>query len=193
MAMPVIPESRRYSVAEVLDFPPDGNRYEVVAGELLVTPAPTIGHQLLVSRLMGYLLEYLGPLHRRDCLYTSPADITWGQNPKDAEDLVQPDVFVVEPTQVTSTWRDVTRLALAIEVLSPSNTRAEKVVKRGTYQRHAVGTYWVVDAAAQLVEVWHPTDHRPEMVTEVLAWRLGDDSPELRIPLADLFAPAGSR
>ncbi|HLB53646.1 MAG TPA: hypothetical protein VJK71_00890 [Gemmatimonadales bacterium] len=50
MAMPVIPETRRYSVAEVLEFPADGNRYEVVAGELLVTPVPAGGHQLLVTR-----------------------------------------------------------------------------------------------------------------------------------------------
>ena len=192
MAMPVIPESRRYSVAEVLDFPPDGNRYEVVAGELLVTPAPTAGHQLLVSRLMTLLSDYLKPLGRRDSLYSSPADITWGQSPKDAEDLVQPDIFVVVATQVTS-WRDVTRLALAIEVLSPWNTRAERVVKRGTYQRHGVETYWVVDGAAQLVEVWRPADDRPEIMIQELVWKLSDESPELRIPLADLFAPPGSR
>lgn len=124
MAMPVIPEARRYSIAEVLDFPADGNRYEVVGGELLVTPAPTYGHQLMVSRLMSYLFEYLKPLGRRDWLYTSPADITWGLSPKEAEDLVQPDVFIVEPVQATASWRDVTRLALAVEILSPSSTRA---------------------------------------------------------------------
>ncbi len=193
MVMPVIPEARRYSVAEVLDFPADGNRYEVVGGELLVTPAPTYGHQLLVSRLMSYLFEYLKPPGRRDSLYTSPADITWGLSPREAEDLVQPDVFIVELAQATTTWRDVTRLALAIEILSPSNTRADRVVKRRTYQRHGVATYWVVDPVAQLVEVWHPADDRPEIVVEQLTWKLTNDSAELRIPLADLFSPPGTR
>lgn len=193
MAMPLVPDPRRYSVAEVLEFPADGNRYEVVGGELLVTPAPTAGHQLLVSRLMSYLLEYLKPLGCRDSLYTSPADITWGQSPKDAEDLVQPDVFVVEPALATRTWRDVTRLALAIEILSPSNTRADRVVKRRTYQRHGVATYWVVDAEAQLVEVWRPLDDRPEIVIDQLTWKLRENATDLRIPLADLFAPPGTR
>ena len=81
MAMPVIPESRRYSVAEVLAYPPDGNRYEVVAGELLVTPSPAWRHQLLVSRLMAHLLKYLEPLGLADALITSPADITWDKIP----------------------------------------------------------------------------------------------------------------
>jgi len=191
--MPVIPEARRYSVAEVLDFPADGNRYEVVGGELLVTPAPTYGHQLLVSRLMSYLFEYLKPLGLQDSLHTSPADITWGRSPKEAEDLIQPDVFIIESAQVPATWRDVTKLALAIEILSPSNTRADRVVKRMTYQRHGVGTYWVVDAAGPLVEVWHPADDRPAIVTEQLTWKLSTDSHELQILLADLFAPPGTR
>jgi Uma2 family endonuclease len=193
MAMPVIPEARRYSVAEVLDFPPDGNRYEVVAGELLVTPAPTVGHQLLVSRLMTLLSRYLEPLGHRDSLFTAPADITWGLGPKEAEDLVQPDLFVVGPGLVAASWLDVKQIVLAMEIVSPSSTRADRVVKRRTYHRHGVATYWVVDAAAQLVEVWHPADDRPEIVIDELSWKLGDQSPGLRIPLADLFAPPGSR
>lgn len=62
MAMPVVPESRRYSVAEVLEFPDDGNRYEVVQGELLVTPAPRTRHQVIVARLLHRLNDYLASL-----------------------------------------------------------------------------------------------------------------------------------
>ena len=193
MPNPVAPESRRYTVREVLDFPPDGNRYEVVTGELLVTPAPSAGHQLLVSRLMSHLSEYLKPLGCRDSLYSSPADITWGLPPEAAEDLVQPDVFVVEPGLFIRSWLDVREIVLAIEILSPSNTRADRVVKRRTYQRHGVGTCWMVDPAAELVEVWHPDDERPEIITDELRWALSADSPELRIGLTELFAPPGSR
>jgi len=46
-----------------------------------------------------------------------------------------------------------------------------------------------VDDAAQLVEVWHPAEERPAIVTEVLSWRLRETEVELRIPLAELFAP----
>jgi Uma2 family endonuclease len=185
--MPVIPEARPYTVAEVLAFPADGNRYEVVDGELLVNPSPRLRHQWMVTHLMvalGDYLESFGQLHR---LFAAPADITWGLHPDEAEDLVQPDVFVVGD-RAYGEWVDVEKLRLAVEVVSPSSTRADRVVKRRTYQRHGVDTYWVVDADAELVEVWHPEDDRPAIVTDVLTWRWDDQSPELKISLAELFA-----
>ena len=189
MAMPVTPEARRYTVEEVLEFPSDGNRYEVVRGTLLVSPAPRIRHQVIVSRLLVFLHSYLKKLGFADSVLTAPADITWGLAPREAEDLVQPDVFVLSPVAKPSSWVEVKRLELIAEVLSPSNTRADRVVKRLTYQRHEVSTYWVVDDEAQLVEVWHPADERPAIVTDTLSWRLGEAETELRIPLAELFAP----
>jgi Uma2 family endonuclease len=188
MAMPVVPEARRYSVAEVLEFPADGSRYEVVQGELLVTPAPRWRHQLIITRMVTALVEYLRPLGLADSVLTSPADITWGVPPREAEDLVQPDVFVPDPDTTPGEWVNVRRLSLAAEVVSPSSTRADRVVKRKTYQRHGVATYWVVDDDAKLVEVWHPEDERPAIVTEVLTWRIRDDARESRLPLADLLA-----
>lgn len=189
MVMPATPEMRHYTVEEVLEFPPDGNRYEVVRGSLLVTPAPRLRHQVIVARLVRFLQDYLKPLGLVDSVLTAPADITWGLPPREAEDLVQPDVFVIPPVGPGSSWVDVKRLELIAEVLSPSNTRGDRVVKRLTYQRHEVPTYWVVDDEAQLVEVWHPADDRPAIVTELLSWRFRDAERELRIPLAELFAP----
>jgi Uma2 family endonuclease len=61
------------------------------------------------------------------------------------------------------------------------------LVKRRLYQRQRVATYWVVDPDAQLVEVWHPGDDRPEIVTDTLRWQLAPDSNELVIPLRELF------
>jgi Uma2 family endonuclease len=190
--MPVIPEARRYSVAEVLAFPNDGNRYEVVAGELLVSPAPRNRHQTLVARLFTALQQYLMELGLKDPVKLAPADITWGIPPREAEDLVQPDVFVPDPAQAQGDWVRMRNLELAAEVLSPSTTRADRVVKRKTYQRHGVATYWVVDDEARLVEVWGPDDDRPEIITEVLRWRFRGASDELRIPLEELLRRSSS-
>lgn len=190
MAMPVTPEARRYTVEEVLALPADGNRYEVVQGELLVTPAPLwMRHQRIVGRLHYALGAYLSPMGLADSVCLAPADITWGVPPREADELVQPDVFVAHPDEVSGEWLDMKRLLLVAEVTSPSTSRSDRVVKRKAYQRHGVGTYWVVDADAALVEVWHPTDSRPAIVTDVLTWRCRDDAPELRINLKDLFAP----
>jgi Uma2 family endonuclease len=185
MAMP--DTARRYTVAEVLALPPDGNRYEVVDGELLVTPAPRFRHQQTANRLHQALAAYLKPLGLADCVLFAPADITWGVDPDEADQLVQPDIFVAPPDQLGE-WRHMGRLMLVAEIVSPSSGRADRVVKRKAYQRHGVPTYWVVDPDAALVEVWTPADDRPRIVTDMLTWRWDAEAPELRIALDGLFA-----
>jgi Uma2 family endonuclease len=187
MAMP--DAARRYTVEEVLAFPDDGNRYEVVQGELLVSPAPRFAHQRVVARLLDVLRGYLKPMGLADCVLPAPADITWGRPPREAEDLVQPDVFVVAPDQAAGEWVDVKHLVLAVEVVSPSTTRADRLVKRKTYQRHGVTAYWVVDPDAGLVEVWQPDDERPAIVTDRLTWRWNEAAPALEIPVSELLGP----
>jgi Uma2 family endonuclease len=116
-------------------------------------------------------------------VFFSPADIVWS-----AEDYVQPDLFVVPADEVTGDWRDCQRLLLAVEVVSPSSARADRVKKRLLYQQRGVATYWVVDADACVVEVWRPNDTRPEIVTDALRWRVTSNAPELVIELEELFA-----
>lgn len=174
--------ARRYTVDEVLAFPNDGNRYELVDGELLVTPAPSYKHQRVVIRLCGWIEPYLARRPGIAQLSISPADITW-----DREKLVQPDLFVVPAGEVTTSWTSIRTLLLAVEVVSPSSARGDRLTKRMLYQRQGVATYWVVDPDARLVDVWHPGDQRPEIVTDVLAWRVTPDAEELAIDLNDLF------
>ena len=174
--------ARRYTVDEVLAFPADGNRYELVDGELLVTPAPNMSHQVVVGALYVALAGYLEG--RRDAaVLLSPADISWDQ-----EKLVQPDIFVIPTGEMSRTWKSVRTLLLAVEVVSPSSARGDRLVKRRLYQRQGVATYWVVDPDAALVEVWRPEDERPEIVTETLRWRVASDADEMVIDLRELFA-----
>lgn len=175
--------ARRYTVEEVLAFPNDGNRYELVHGELLVSPAPRYRHQLTVTRFLGLLLRYLEPYGDLAQALVSPADITWGTS----EDLAQPDVFVVPVAETSEEWSTIRTLLLAAEVLSPSTARFDRITKRRLYQEHGVLTYWVVDPDARLVEVWHPDDDRPEIVTDRLTWRVAPDAPELLIELDEVF------
>ena len=181
MAMP--DTARRYTVDEIMGFPDDGNRYELVAGELLVTPAPTQKHQRVLAKLFMALETYLAPYADVGLTFFSPADIIWSP-----DDYVQPDLFVVPASEVTGDWRDCQTLILAIEVVSPSSARADRLKKRHLYQRRGVRTYCVVDADAQLVEVWHPEDDRPAIVADKLRWRVTPDAPELTIDLSRLFA-----
>jgi Uma2 family endonuclease len=182
MAMPAISPARRYTAAEVLAFPADGNRYEVVHGELLVTPAPRAVHQVVQTEFVVRIHAYIAALGRPAVVLGGPADITW-----DEETTVQPDILVVPSHEATADWRSYRTLLLAVEVLSPSSTRGDRVVKRRLYQEQRVGLYWIVDADQRLVEVWRPDDEAAEIVTDVLRWQVTPDAPFLEIALGEVF------
>ena len=114
MGMPDLLTPTYWTAEMVRALPEDGQRYEVVYGELLVTPAPRLWHQVLVNRLSFALAEYL----RSDAdamVLTAPADISW-----DRDVLVQPDVFVVPLEQARQMdWTAIRDLLLVAEVLSP--------------------------------------------------------------------------
>jgi Uma2 family endonuclease len=179
--------ARRYTVEEVLAFPSDGNRYELVHGELLVTPAPRLRHQDVAGDLYFRLRTYLAD-RAEVRVFFSPADIRWADDV-----LVQPDVFVVPASETTAQdWSSIQTLLLAVEIVSPSSARYDRIVKRRVYQEHGVATYWIVDLDARVVEVWCPDDERPEIVTDVLRWRVGAEAEELAIELAEVFLPPPS-
>jgi Uma2 family endonuclease len=179
MAAPVY-----YTAEMVRALPDDGNRYEVVHGELLVTPAPRALHQHVTVRLIEALSAYLraAPV---GALFTSPADISWAP-----DTLVQPDVFVVALEEArTLDWARMQTLLLAIEVLSPSTARRDRFTKRRLYQEVGVGTYWIVDADARTVEVWTPEALFPQVVTDTLAWHPGGAAEPFTLMIEALFRP----
>src|SRR3954463_3487623 len=98
-----------WTVQRVLALPDDGNRYEVVDGELLVTPAPTFHHQdaiFALARRLDAFVRSAGTGY----LSLSPADIEL-----DERTLVQPDLFVFELPggRRPERWKDITRILLA--------------------------------------------------------------------------------
>jgi Uma2 family endonuclease len=167
---------------EVRALPDDGRRYEVVAGELLVTPAPRFAHQEAVYGLLRRLRAYCARARVGHAAF-SPADLT-----PEPGALVQPDVFVVALVagKRPRDWEDVERILLAVEILSPATARADRTVKRRLYQRAGI-EYWIVDLEARLVECWRPGEERPEILTTGLTWRPDPATPALRIDLEEFF------
>lgn len=187
MAMPVAPPlrpdpSHRYTVDEVLSWAPDGNRYEVVDGELLVTPGPAPRHQLVVTALVTELSNYLRSVGVPERVLVGPVDFFHG-----TAVYVQPDLVVARTEEITNDYRTMRRLRLAVEVISPSSARGDRLVKRRAYQTAGVETYWVVDPDAAVVEVWRPGAEIADIVTRELVWRVTPEVREIRIGLAELF------
>jgi hypothetical protein len=57
-------------------------------------------------------------------VYVGPGDVFFG-----GEDYVQPDLLVVPPGEVAGTWRELRRLLLAVQVVSPESSFADRLVK----------------------------------------------------------------
>jgi len=173
-----------YTADMVRALPDDGNRYETVYGELLVTPAPRWWHQELLSRLLQSVADYL----RRNPFghpVMSPADISWGP-----DTLVQPDLFVVPIADArTGDWTRMQRLLLVIEVLSPSTSRADRFAKRRLYQEQGVPLYWVIDGELRTAEVWTPEASFPQVERERLVWQPEAGAEPFIVELSELFRP----
>lgn len=165
-------------------LPDDGKRYEVVWGELLVTPAPCPWHQIVLGRLQFALQKHLEH-HRSAHLLASPADISWGP-----DILVQPDLFVVPLEEArTLEWDRIKSLLLTIEVLSPSTARYDRFTKRRLYQQVGIPRYWIVDPEERAVEVWTPAATIPAVERERLTWTAPGDDAAFTLDLAELFRP----
>jgi len=182
MGMPRTAE--RWTADMVRALPDDGNRYEVIDGQLFVTPAPSALHQRAVGRIFLRLENYLRGKTWGEVLF-SPADISFSE-----DRLVQPDVFVAPPGpsgRRVREWSEIRGLLLAVEVLSPSTARADRQAKRRLYQEEGVPEYWIVDLDARVVERWRSGDERPEIVAATLTWQPDTSAAPLQLDLAVFF------
>jgi Uma2 family endonuclease len=166
----VMPVARADWTVEMLDaLPEDGQRYELIDGELFVTPAPSNDHQLVVTALAGYLWPYMRASDVGRVLI-SPSDVRRGDRERNR---VQPDLFVVRLTdkKLPPYPFALSDLLLAIEVESPSNPFYDHQTKRELYLRAAVPDYWIVNAAARTVVRWRALADPGETLTHRLEWQ----------------------
>ena len=182
MAMPAQPTE--WTVEMVRALPDDGNRYEVIDGELFVTPAPSVFHQRAVLQL-AYLVGPYVEAHAVGEALISPADvIVYGPRK-----FVQPDLFVVPLVNgaLMRAWTEVGRLILAVEVISPSTRWTDRGRKRTLYKEKGVPEYWIVDIDERTVERSRADDSPVETLIETLHWQPDRHVPPLIIDLPVYF------
>ena len=179
-------DARHWTRDAVLALPDDGQRYELVSGTLVVTPAPRGLHQRAVAELYLRLQEWLGRHPVAHVLF-SPADITLGE-----DEILQPDLFVYRTASGAPLrdWTDITELLLVIEVTSPGSARYDRELKRRRFQRAGIAEYWVVDLEGRMVERWRPGDEAPETITDELLWQPAPGGPGMVLDLETLFGLA---
>jgi Uma2 family endonuclease len=184
-ARPALPEhSTRERVRALRAQSTDGTRYELVGGAFLVTPSPSGPHQKATALLWAALRPYV-QRQRLGLAGIAPRDVDFN-----AEETTQPDVFVV-PLDDVDRYRGsepVKTLRLAAEVISPTSARGDRVDKRQAYQRNGVSEYWIIDPAARVIERWHPTDDRPEIVSDRVVWTPAGATESFVLDLAVYFS-----
>ena len=185
MGMPsYAPSNRRWTEAEFYaarDAAPHGERWELVDGEVLVTPAPHWSHQRVVARLFVLLDAYVRA-HRLGEAFFAPLDVKLEPGL-----VLQPDALVVPAGELRRRSDVVRHLLLAVEAVSPSSARFDRVKKRPHYQRHRVSEYWIVDGASRTIERWTPDEDRPELVAEEFGWHPTGASEPFRLDLVRFF------
>lgn len=145
MAMPsLVP---KYTLSDLDRFPNDGNRYELLDGFLLVTPAPKSPHQILQSMLVRELTFYFG---RRPSVYV----LTPGAVEVAPGTHLEPDVLVIPKTgKPPESWLAVRDWWLAIEISGRGSRVYDRDFKGPAYVRAGVSTYWRVDLRDRCVYV----------------------------------------
>lgn len=186
VSMPAL-RNRRWTMVELEDLIQQREgytpRYELVDGELLVTPAPSDRHQRIAFELAILLRSYV--LHHQ----LGEVRLGPGAVKLDQATYFEPDVYVVPGIggRRPALGLPVTRLLLAVEVLSPSSARHDRITKRRCFQKHGVPDYWVIDGEACAIEIWHPHDDRAVLTDDRLTWQPQGAEAPFQLDVASFF------
>lgn len=128
---------------------PEDKRYELIEGELLMTPSPVKQHQRFVGKLFNRLSEFVEK-HALGEVFVSPMDVYFSEY-----DVCQPDIVFVSNKR--GTGKDERYIEgppdLVVEVLSPSTRNRDLEIKRKLYAKYGVPEYWIVDPDRQTIQV----------------------------------------
>jgi Uma2 family endonuclease len=164
-------------------LPDDGKRYEILDGELYVTPAPSPLHQRVSKRLQRKLEDYFEARGLGE-VFNAPIDMILGRH-----DVAQPDILVVaNPSQISGRGIEGAPL-LVVEVLFPSTRRHDREVKMRRYAALASPHYWIVDPEGKWIACYRLAgdSYRQLIECEGDVQLVPEDWPDLIIALADLW------
>ncbi len=180
--------ARTWTVEEVREMQEEDRawpRYELIDGELIVTPGPEIIHAEAFGDLLFALGQYLKGQRGAKVLFSSSdLELVPGS-------LVQPDVFVYPRSTEhrVREWNDIKRLLVAIEITSATTGQVDRGIKRRFYARSGVvAEYWVVDVDARVIERTRGGAEQPEILDRTLEWHFDGASEPFVLDVQAFFA-----
>jgi Uma2 family endonuclease len=174
--------THRWTRADLARLPDDSNNYEVIDGELLVSPAPFPSHESLVRALRRALEPYCDH-HGLGVYCHEPAVVT-----EDSE--VMPDLVIREPVvPPPDRWDDAPTPLLVVEVMSEATRRHDRIKKRAFYMEIGIPEYWIVDGDTRTFSIVSP-GREDRVVSGTFAWAPAAAVEPLDVDVVMLFRSA---
>lgn len=179
------PPQGKWTYDDYARLPDDGMRYEVIGGDLYMSPAPGPAHQSSIVKLVGRI-DHLVTEQGLGQVFVAPVDVIL----PDRASPVQPDIVYIANDQMEIIGEKLIDGVpdLVIEVLSPSNRQYDRRTKYRLYAEAGVKEYWLFDPEACTADVFAlrgnayvPFGHftRDDVIQSELL-------PDLRIPMRDV-------
>jgi Uma2 family endonuclease len=150
---------KTYTYQDYFEMPDDGNRYEIIEGELLMSPAPYMNHQFislnLVLKLAKFVLE-----NKLGKICYAPVDVLLSDF-----NIVQPDIlFISSDNLQIITEKNIKGVPdLIIEIISPATGYYDLSGKKDLYEKFGVQEYWIVDPMKQRIDIYLNFEHKFEL------------------------------
>ena len=188
MATPLkdlLKKKKKYTYEDYMKTP-DDERYELIEGELLMTPSPKTNHQRICGRLYSELQRHVSEKGIGEVFF-APYDVVLGK-----ENVFEPDIIFVsnENSDIITEANIKGAPDLIVEVLSPSTAYRDLVKKKRIYAKFGVKEYWIVDPEEKTVELYVLKGQQFEMKKSYSANEVVESIllQGLRIPLQEIFA-----
>lgn len=145
-----MPIDIRLTYEDLCLLPNDGKRYEIIDGELFVTPAPLTRHQLILANLLYYLTHFVKE-RGFGRVFPAPLDVFFSQF-----DVVEPDIVYVSKERASVITEKNAQGApdLVVEILSESTAKIDRTTKLKLYARYGVMEYWIIDPNVCSAEIY---------------------------------------
>ena len=151
--MPTLTTEKKYTYEDYLKTPED-KIYELIEGELLMTPSPVTYHQWIAKNI-SYELEKAVREKKSGKVFNAPYDVYL-----DSENVFQPDVLYISKERFEIIGEKNVQGApdLIVEVLSEGTAYRDLVKKKKLYAKFGVKEYWIVDPSEKTVEIFNNKD-----------------------------------
>jgi Uma2 family endonuclease len=145
----VVEKRKKYTYKDYVNTP-DDKRYELIEGELLMTPSPTTKHQRVLREIEFILKKFVSENNLGE-IFFAPYDVYL-----DGENVIQPDIMFISKERLNIIGEKNIQGApcLTIEIISESSAYRDMVQKKKLYAKFGVKEYWIVIPEEELIEIY---------------------------------------